>query len=161
MLEPQLQPAKGAPMRSAERADDIVAMAARRTQAKRPNMPKMVRPIGKQIVTLYFHVDISALVERGKTSVKSRACPLWMAPALQGVNWRGGIGRGLTAFLYQRHRETIALWSALDIWTVLNESFRRCPLPTQNVVRRRNHCSPKSSNHFCNKICHKRPSRTC
>src|SRR5438105_14304638 len=29
------------------------------------------------------------------------------------------------------------------------------PSPTQNVVRRRNHCSPKSSNHFCNKICHK------
>jgi hypothetical protein len=31
-----------------------------------------------------------------------------------------------------------------------------CSPPTQNVVRRRNHCSPKPSNHFCNKICHER-----
>src|ERR1017187_2511276 len=30
------------------------------------------------------------------------------------------------------------------------------PSPTQNIVRRRNQCSPKPSNHFCNKICHKR-----
>jgi hypothetical protein len=33
---------------------------------------------------------------------------------------------GLTAFLYQRHRETIAFWAALDIWTSLNENFRCC-----------------------------------
>jgi hypothetical protein len=26
--------------------------------------------------------------------------------------------------------------------------------PTQIIVRRRNHCSPKPSNHFCNKIGH-------
>src|SRR5664279_3597531 len=30
-----------------------------------------------------------------------------------------------------------------------------CSPPTKYVVRRRNHCSPKPSNHFCNKICHK------
>ena len=30
--------------------------------------------------------------------------------------------------------------------------------PTQNVVRRRNQCSPKPSNHFCNKICQKATS---
>src|SRR5450755_3286756 len=30
------------------------------------------------------------------------------------------------------------------------------PSPTKYVVRRRNHCSPKPSNHFCNKICQKR-----
>src|SRR5664280_3153686 len=30
------------------------------------------------------------------------------------------------------------------------------PSPTQNIVRRRNQCSPKPSNHFCNKIGPKR-----
>src|SRR5664279_6026224 len=30
------------------------------------------------------------------------------------------------------------------------------PSPTQNIVRRRNQCSPKPSNHFCNKIGTKR-----
>src|SRR5450759_2148934 len=34
------------------------------------------------------------------------------------------------------------------------------PPPTQNVVRRRNHCSPKPSNHFCNKIGTKRTRRS-
>jgi hypothetical protein len=61
MLETQLQPAKGAPMRSAARADDIITAAARRIQAKRPNMPNTVTPIGKQIVTLYFRIGHSAL----------------------------------------------------------------------------------------------------
>jgi hypothetical protein len=31
----------------------------------------------------------------------------------------------LTDILYQRDREFIAFWSALDIWAVLNESFRQ------------------------------------
>src|SRR5664279_5055208 len=34
-----------------------------------------------------------------------------------------------------------------------------CSPPTQIVVRRRNHCSPKPSNHFCNKICQKQASQ--
>src|SRR5664279_2819366 len=33
------------------------------------------------------------------------------------------------------------------------------PSPTQNIVRRRNQCSPKPSNHFCNKIGPKRTNR--
>src|SRR5664279_2617956 len=35
------------------------------------------------------------------------------------------------------------------------------PSPTQNIVRRRNQCSPKPSNHFCNKICQKRTLPAC
>ena len=38
---------------------------------------------------------------------------------------------------------------------VVQTSHHR-PSPTQNVVRRRNHCSQNPSNRFCNKICQKR-----
>ena len=46
--------------------------------------------------------------------------------------------------------ELIEQWTLVAVLTSQNR-----PSPTPNIVRGRNHRSPMSSNHFCNKICHK------
>ena len=54
-----------------------------------------------------------------------------------------------------KHFQTIHYCSvdvARTLVVVLTSHHR--PSPTQNIARRRNQCSPKPSNHFCNKICH-------
>src|SRR5580700_4023971 len=43
-------------------------------------------------LAVFLRCKMSRLARNGRADW-ARSCPLWMAPALQEVNWRGGIGR--------------------------------------------------------------------
>lgn len=61
---------------------------------------------------------------RSKVSTSSDLISLFSLSIYSTKEEKGLRNGGLTDSLYQRDREIIAFWSALDIWTILNENFR-------------------------------------